>query len=177
MNFLDRLGLLVRADAHGVLEQLEERSLLAKQHLREAELEIDRKRAQVDALEDESRRLTDEAQRIETEADALDADVELALAGGKEELARFSVRKLLPLRRSAESARRRIADLEEQRTRLAATLAEQEQQLEALRSQVRARLAAARAEGGDGFGRPTPAADEEIELELLRRRAAHVEPR
>jgi len=177
MNFLDRLGLLVRADAHGVLEQLEERSLLAKQHLREAELELDRKRAQVDALEEESRRLTEEAQRIETEACALDADVELALAGGKEELARFSVRKLLPLRRSAESARHRVAELDEQRARLTATLAEQEQQLEALRSQVRARIAAARAEGGDGLAQVAPAADEEIELELLRRRAAHAEPR
>lgn len=177
MNFLDRLGLLVRADAHGVLEQLEERSLLAKQHLREAELELDRKRAQVDALEDESRRLADEAQRVEADVAALDADVELALAGGRDELARFAVRKLLPLRRSAESARNRIADLDEQRARLGATLAEQEQQLEALRAQVRARLAAAHGEGEGGFARPAPAADEEIELELLRRRAAHVEPR
>jgi phage shock protein A len=177
MNFMDRLGLLVRADAHGVLEQLEERSLLAKQHLREGELELDRKRAQVGALEDESRRLADEAQRFEAEVSALDADVELVLAGGKEELARFSVRKPLPLRRRAESARQRVADLDDQRARLAATLAEQEQQLEALRAQVRSRLAAAHAEGDGGYAPSAPAADEEVELELLRRRAAHVEPR
>jgi len=177
MNILDRLSLLVRADAHGVLEQLEERTLLAKQHLREAELELDRKRAQRDALEEESRRLGDEALRLETEAASLDADVELALAGGKEELARFSVRKLLPLRRAAEGARRRVAELEEQRGRLAATLAEQEGQLESLRAQVRSRVAAARAEEGGDLARPVPAADEEVELELLRRRAAHAETR
>ena len=172
MKFLDRLSLLVRADAHGVLEQLEERTLLAKQHLREAELELDRKRAQVGALEDESRRLADEAERLEREGAALDADVELALAGGKEELARFSVRRLLPLRRAAEGARQRIGLLDEQRARLAGALAGQEQQLEALRARVRSRIAAARAEQGGDLAWPVPAADEEVELELLRRRAA-----
>ena len=45
MKILDRMGLLMRADAHGVMDQLEERSLLLKQHLREAELELDHKRA------------------------------------------------------------------------------------------------------------------------------------
>ena len=40
MKFLDRMALLVKADAHGVMDQLEERSLLVKQHLREAELEL-----------------------------------------------------------------------------------------------------------------------------------------
>jgi phage shock protein A len=177
MKFLDRLTLLLKADAHGMLEQLEERTLLAKQHLREAELELDRKRAQVDACGEESRRLGDEAQRLEREIASLDADVELAIEGRKEELARFSVRKLLPLRRAAESARRRIAELDEQRARLAETLAVQERQLEELRAQVRSRIAAASATEGDAFARPAPAADEEVELELLRRRAAHAEGR
>ena len=105
MKFLNRLAVLVKADAHGVLEQLEERSLLAKQHLREAELELNRKRARSEALEEESRRLAEEAERIEGEVVALDADVELALAGGKAELARFSVRRLLPRRRAVEDRR------------------------------------------------------------------------
>ena len=177
MKFLDRLALLLKADAHGVLEHLEERTLLAKQHLREAELELDRKRAQVDACGEESRHLGDEAQRLEREIAALDSDVELAIAGDKEDLARFSVRKLLPMRRAAESARRRIAELDEQRARLAETLAVQERQLEELRVQVRSRIAAASAVEGDVFAQPTPAADEEVELELLRRRAAHAEGR
>ena len=45
MRFLDRMTTLVKADAHGVIDHLEEKSLLLKQHLREAELELDRKRA------------------------------------------------------------------------------------------------------------------------------------
>jgi phage shock protein A len=172
MRFLDRLTLLLKADAHGVLEQLEERSLLAKQHLREAELELDRKRAQIHACSEEARRLGEEAAALEREIASLDADVELAIAGGKDDLARFSVRKLLPMRRAAESARRRTAELEEERARLAETLAAQERQLEELAAQVRTRIAAARHAEGDAFARPAPAADEEVELELLRRRSA-----
>ena len=177
MNFLDRLTLLLKADAHGVLEQLEERTLLAKQHLREAELELDRKRAQMHACGEESRRLGEEADVLEREIASLDADVELAIAGAKEDLARFSVRKLLPMRRAAECARRRTAELDQERARLAETLAVQERQLEELRAQVRTRIAAARSAGGDAFVRPAPAADEEVELELLRRRALRAEVR
>lgn len=173
MRFLDRLGLLVKADAHGVLEHLEERTLLAKQHLREAELELDRKRARLEAWSEESRRLAQEAERLDAEIASLDEDVELALAGERDEIARFSVRKLLPRRRAAEAARRRIAELEVQRARLAGTLGEQERQLEELRAQLRSRAAAT----GAGLGEPAPAADEEVELELLRRRAARAEAR
>ena len=171
MKFFDRLTLLLKADAHGVLEQLEERSLLAKQHLREAELELDRKRAQMHACAEESRRLGEEADALEREIASLDADVELAIAGGKEDLARFSVRKLLPMRRAAECARRRTAELDQERARLAETLSVQERQLEELSAQVRSRIAAARYAEGDAFARPALAADEEVELELLRRRA------
>jgi phage shock protein A len=172
MKFLDRLTLLIRADAHGVLEQLEERSLLAKQHLREAELELTRKRASAEALEEESRRLAEEAERLDREIASLDEDVELALEGGKDELARFSVRRLLPKRRAVGELRERITLLDEQRRQLLARLDSQEVELEELRRRVRARLAAERA---DETGRlresELPAADEEVELELLRRRS------
>ncbi len=175
MKFIDRLTLLLKADAHGVLEQLEERTLLAKQHLREAELELDRKRAQIHACAEESRRIGEEANQLEREITSLDSDVELAIAGGKEDLARFSVRKLLPMRRAAEAARRRTAELEQERARLAETLAVQERQFEELGAQVRTRIAAARYAGGDAFARPAPAADEEVELELMRRQVAHAQ--
>jgi phage shock protein A len=172
MKILDRLTLLVKADAHGVLEQLEERSLLAKQHLREAELEVARKRARAEALEEEERRLDDEKARLERECTALDEDVELALSGGKEELARFSIRKLLPRRRSARDLQQRIVEIREQRTKLCTRLESQEQELEALQRRVRARLEAERAGEDAIFAREETAADEEVELELLRRRDA-----
>jgi phage shock protein A len=171
MRFIDRFATLVRADAHGVLEQLEERTLLARQHLRDAELELARKRARVEALEEEARRGDEELRRLEAEMASLDADVELALAGDKQELARFSVRRLLPKRRAAEALQRRRVELDDEKLRLSAKLAAQEAELEELRRRVRARLAESQAaDTSRALVVELPAADEEVELELLRRR-------
>ncbi|MGH0033197.1 MAG: PspA/IM30 family protein [Myxococcota bacterium] len=175
MKWIDRLTMLVKADAHGVLEQLEERSLLAKQHLREAELELTRKRARCEALDDEARRAREQGERLAAEIAALDEDVELALAGDKEELARFALRKLLPKRRALEQLTQRAAEVQEERARLAAKLEEQEAELEELARQVRLRLAADRESEQADAAPERPAADEEIELELLRRRTAGAE--
>lgn len=172
MRFFDRLSTLMKADAHGVLEQLEEKSLLSKQHLREAELELTRKRARCEALEEESRRATEEAARLEAEIASLDEDVELALAGEKEELARFSLRRLLPKRRVVSQLHRRIAEIGEERERMRERLESQEACLESLRRRVRTRLAACREADAGGCVAEVPAAEEEVELELMRRRRA-----
>ena len=172
MKLFDRFATLVRADAHGVLDQLEERTLLARQHLRDAELELARKRSRLEALADEARCGEEELRRLDAEMASLDGDVALALGGGKEELARFCLRRLLPKRRAAESLRRRRGEIDDESARLAAKLAEQEGVLEELRRRVRARIAEsqAAAEGSRALVVELPAADEEIELELLRRR-------
>lgn len=172
MRWFDRLTTLVKADAHGVLEQLEERSLLAKQHLREAELEITRKRARAEALEEEARRIDDEAERIERELASLDEDVELALAGGKDELARFALRRLLPKRRNLSTLQQRGAEIAEQRSRDLAKLAAQEHELAELERRVRAQLGAESERERSGAAPELPPADEEVEIELLRRARA-----
>ncbi len=172
IRFTQRLSRLIRADAHGIVESLEDRSLLLKQHLREAELELTRKRARCEALEDEMRRVAEEASRLTAEITSLDEDVELALSGDKEELARFSVRKLLPKRRALELLRQRGSELAEERQRLQGRLETQEAQLEELKRKVRTRLAAERASDLEDSVAELPAADEEVELELLRRRGA-----
>jgi phage shock protein A len=170
MRFLERMALLLKADAHGVIDQLEERSLLAKQHLREAELELTRKRARLEALEEEERCLAEDAARLEARVRSLDEDVELALAGEQQELARFAVRRLLPERDALRGLRARSEEIRADRARIAERLEEQERELEELRSRVRARLAVeAREEPRAPFADPA-VADEEVELELLRRR-------
>ena len=170
MRFFDRLSLLVKSDAHGIIDGLEERSLLLKQNLREAELELTRKRARAEALEEEERRLGDEAERLEAQIASLDGDVELALEGGEEDLARFAVRRLLPLREAHDSARARMAEIAESRARLAERLETQQREFDRLTSEVRARLAAAAEDRASPRAAGAPVMDEEVELELLRRR-------
>ena len=172
-TLFERIARLVRADAHGMVEALEERGRLLRQHLREAELEVLQKRARVDALGLEAERLAEESERRRERARQLDEDVELALAGDKEPLARFAAGQLLSERAALEALERQRETVQATRERLAERLAKQEEALGALRSRARAWLASrahARADA-DVFGEPA-VADEAVELELMRRRAA-----
>jgi phage shock protein A len=179
MRLFDRLTRLVKADAHGLLDALEERSLLARQELREAELDLLRKRAHVRALAEAEERSREEHARLTDSAAALDAEAALAVASGRDDLARFALRRVLAERRRLALVDAQRADLGQARERLAALLEEQERAFEALRTRVRARLARERVAGqeacADGArGDVDPAeivTDEEVELELLRRRA------
>jgi phage shock protein A len=173
LRIADRLATLVRADAHGVLEALEERSLLLKQSLRDAELALLEKRAHAEALAEEEARGRRRAERCRAEIAALDEDVALALAGEREELARFAIRRLLPLRRELAELEREGVALAASRAALAERIAEQEARFEELRERVRARLArAAAGDDGDCAPGPPPVDEAEVELELLRRRGA-----
>lgn len=168
LRLFDRIALLVRADAHAVVGALEERTLLLEQSLRDAELELLEKRARVEALAQEEERVRERAARCGAAAAALDEDVELALAGGREELARFAIRRLLPLRTERAALEREAASLAVSRAALAERLAAQEVELEELRARVRARLAERSSLGREGGEALVD--DAEVELELLRRR-------
>ncbi len=176
LRLLGRIATLVRADAHGVVEALEERSLLLKQSLREAELALLEKRARLAALAEAEARACSRAEHCHAEIARLDEDVALALAGAREELARFAIRRLLPLRREVASLEREGASLAASSTALAEQIEAQQGEFEQLRTCVRARLAQPeRADSrDDAFGSP-PVDEAEVELELLRRRGAQRE--
>jgi phage shock protein A len=172
MKLFDRIATLVKADAHGVIESIEERSLLLKQYVREAEIELNQKRARLEAVRDEERRLHETLTRYEEEIRSLDEDIALALAGGKDDLARFAIRRLLPRRNDVKSLRAQIEQRSTEGQSLADRLATQQTQFEALRTRVRAELAR---ECEVGSVSPWPCedvvADEAVEIELMRRRS------
>ena len=172
MRLFERVGRLIRSDAHGIIDQLEERTLLMKQHLRDAEIELSHKRACAAELEEEQRRLREQIERLDDRTASLDEDVELALEGDRDELARFALRKLLPIKEASREARARISELGARRDRLAERIEAQEGEFEELKVRVDARIAEARAcRSAD----PSPArqvAEEEIDIELMRRSRA-----
>lgn len=172
MKIFDRVARLVKSDAHGILDQLEERSLLLKQHLRDAELELRHKHAQVEALAEQQRQLREEADRLDARVASLDEDVELALAGEKDELARFAIRRLLPVREANRGVKAKIAEVAASRDRVAERLAEQEAEFEELERRVQTHLAEERHERQTPPPPERSVADEEVELELLRRSSA-----
>lgn len=172
-KLFDRIAILLKADAHGVIESLEERSLLLKQCVREAEIELNRKQARLEVLRDEAKRLREALAGAEAEMRSLDEDVTLALGGGKEELARFATRRLLERRRVADTLRAQLAERGDEERALAARVEVQQAQFESLRARVRAELARqTRAPEPGAWACPPLVADEEVEIELLRRRHA-----
>jgi phage shock protein A len=171
IRLFDRIATLLKADAHGVIESLEERSLLLKQHVREAEIELDRKRARLEAVREEEKRLGEALARRAEEIRSLDEDVGLALAGGKDDLARFAIRRLLPRRGEMKALQAQLEQRGEEGRVLAERLKAQEERLDGLRARVRAELALGREPFPSASWAPEAAvADEEVEIELMRRR-------
>lgn len=169
MALFERIRHLIKADAHGVVDALEDEALVLRQCVRDAAAALDRKRARRAALAAESKRLAAELDGLGARIEGLDADVELALAEGQEELARFSLRRLLPIRRARTAAAARIEVIEREAAELDAALEDEAAALDALRSRVRERLS--RLESSPEAAAPDGAVhDAEIELELLRRR-------
>lgn len=168
-RLFDRISTLLAADAHGVVESLEERSLLLKQYLREAERALDHTRARLESVRDDLKCVAREITHHEGELRALDEDVELALGGGKDDLARFAIRRLLPHRRALAAAHARLAERQTEEAELAALVLQREGRLDALRSRVRAAAACGRSHD-DLPCAPAAVAEEDVELELMRRR-------
>ncbi|MEE8410107.1 MAG: PspA/IM30 family protein [Myxococcota bacterium] len=177
MKLFDRLAMLAKADAHGVVESLEDRALLLKQYVREAEIEVDRKRARVEALDAEHHRLSEEGARATERMRAIDADISLAMGEDKEDLARFSIKKLLPLRSTAERIQTRLEQVGTERQSLSDMLQSQQSELDELKHRVRSHLATqAEAAASDNSSESAAyhVTDEDVELELLRRQQGGV---
>src|SRR5512143_4004989 len=171
IKFFDRIATLLKADAHGVIESLEERSLLLKQYGREAEIELNQKQARLEAVREDEKRLREQLARQEDEIRSLDEDIALALAGGKDDLARFAIRRLIPRRNEVTALRAQIEQRSAEGQALADRVAAQQAQFDRLRTRVRAELARA-SEVRPSTSWPCDAvvADEEVEIELMRRR-------
>jgi phage shock protein A len=185
MTVWNRLFHLARADAHGVLDALEDRSLVIRQCLREAELALDRKRARREELSSWLQARERERERALARETELDGEVELALRSEQPDLARFAVRRLLGTRQQRERIDLQMQEARSELSELARMLAAQEQELEELRrhaqselarEEARSAAACARAIGGEGTW-SAAVCDEEIELELLRRGGAAAAPR
>lgn len=171
MGLLTRFMTLARADAHGVVDALEDKSLMLRQHLRQAGEALERKRCRVAAIDAEDKDLQARQQQARERIEALEEDISLALAGDQEDLARYAIKKLLPRRHGSAQLERRRQQLAEERAALEEQLADQQAEYELLEQRVRGFLAQA---GQDSVGGPALSdpvvTDQDVELELLRRR-------
>lgn len=172
MHLFERITTLIKADAHGVVESIEDRRLLAKQLVRDAKVALDAKRTRIAELRSHQERLTQESKRLVAVMARLDEDVALAMERRNDELARAAIRKLLPLREADRRLNARLVTVHDEESRSIERLALQEQELEILKTRLQAELAAeAAGRTEESFERPVITEDD-VELELLRRRQA-----
>ncbi len=171
MGWFERVGTTLKAESHGVIDAVEDKALLLRQHLREAEAELNRKRAKLDAMAAENKALEREGERLKTRQTELERDIDLALANDKEDLARHAIRQRLPMDRRLVQIAERGRVLAEEQQDLRQLLEEQQATFETL--WARARHFTEREEQGEPgpLARPMAVTDEDIEIELLRRRA------
>lgn len=174
MSLLGRVALLFKADAHGIVDSLEERSLLLRQYLREAELLLNGHRAKLEALREETERLRTLLAQESEAVDRLDQDVALALGGGKEDLARFAIRQLLPHRREMERLAALLGERTSEAEALAERVASEAEKYEDLKTRVRSESRQTDDLPERSFAAAGSVAEEEVELELMRRRSAEV---
>ena len=114
MGIMKRFMRLCKADIHGVMDQLEDRGLLLKQHLRDMAEEIGRKEAnlrQMVAFREQTQRAYE---RYTEECEKLDRDIEAAISKDKDDIARLLIKKFKPLASHCDELSRLIQSSEQE---------------------------------------------------------------
>ncbi len=180
MGIMTRLVRLCKADIHGVMDQMEDKGLLLKQHLRDMREELDKKEARLAGMlasrEEEQR----ERENRSREYEALEEDLTLAIAREKDDIARMLIRKLKPLAHHCEALDRHTQALDMDIARFRAALEEQRLLYEQLQMKASEHLRRVeRQQWKETVAESIPhccigaePAEAEIELELMRRKEA-----
>jgi phage shock protein A len=179
MTIMTRFIRLFKADVHGVMDQLEDKKLLLKQYLREMETSLDQKEAQLSTLSTRIDRLTAHSQRQTAEITKIDQDVDLALSEEKNDIARRLIRRRIDLTTAVGQIKDQISAASKEKASLAETINDQQLQYETLKARAETWHSHAENETFADAARSFPTdvgsiqiRDEQIELELIRRKAA-----
>ena len=177
MAIITRIANIFKADIHGVMDRFEDRRLLLKQHLRDMEEVLHRKEARLRKMtaghNQKQKDLADYRQQWE----ALDHDLTVALRKNKDDIARMLIRKMKPLENMSEELTRHLDALNEEMIQFKNHLKQQRLRYEQLKYRTTEYLRRTQMQqwergaidpfSADGYEALT---DEEIELELLKRK-------
>jgi phage shock protein A len=176
MALMTRMTRLFRADAHAVLDRLEEPATLLRQALREMEAaleEDDRRRRRLDR---QHTQLVARRAELARTVDSANRELDLCFEAGNEALARGLLRRRLEAERLQAALERRLEGAATALAEIDARLDEHRARLEALRQKAEL-LAAEEAPDEDDtawlerdFGRGLRVGDDEVEVALLQER-------
>ena len=177
MAIIGRIVKIFKADIHGFMDRLEDRRLLLKQHLRDMEEVLHRKEAALKKMTADHNQKQKELADYRQQWEALDHDLTTALRKNKDEIARMLIRKMKPLENMSEELTRHLDTLNEEMIEFKNHLKQQRLRYEQLKYRTAEYLRRTKMQqfekdvivtvSADGYETPT---DEEIELELLKRK-------
>ncbi len=179
MGIMTRFARLCKADVHGFMDQLEDKGLVLKQHLREMEDELARKDARASRMLGMKQSREQELARTVRETNRIEEDLAAALGSDRDDIARFLIKKLKTVEAQKRELENFIAILDRDLDGLCECVRTQRGQYEQLRLQAAAYQLRAEQEAfrrtlsdcpATGAGACPDVSDEEIELELLRRK-------
>jgi phage shock protein A len=179
MGVFTRMLRLCKADLHGVMDQLEDKNLLIRQHLREMRENLKSKEARLEQISAACRRIQHDLEQHNRQIQKIDPDLDLAVRKGKDEVARMLIRKRLTLQGGSRHLQHQLEILDEEKIRTAQLLEEQRLQYEQLklkaasfcRKAEQRRVEPASACMDTAFSWQPPG-DDEIEIELLQLKEA-----
>ena len=130
---MTRVVRIFKADVHGVMDQLEDRELLLKQHLRDMAQALSLKEIKLEKLRTSRKQIQREYDKYRQQVQALDQDLMAAIQKNKDDIARMLIRKIKPLERLQEEIADRIRNLDEEISYSRERLEQQQIQYERLK--------------------------------------------
>ena len=181
MSILTRMIKLWKADIHGVMDQFEDKSLLMNQYLRDMEQAIEENEAQLKHKISSRSQIKDDYEKYSNEIEKIEKDLEAAIEKDKDEIAKFLIKKLRPVKSYHEDLERHAKKLDKEIKQMRENLEDWRLQYDRLRLKSREHFRNMKNNERDrypfgtyeskdtGYREPC---DEEIEMELLRRKEA-----
>jgi len=182
MGIATRVLKIFKADIHGMMDQLEDKSLLLKQYLRDMKVALEYKEARLKKLNISRSQALRERDNYNQEIEKLEQNLALSIKRATDNISRLLIRKLKSLTRLRDDIERHVYALDQQIGQFKDCIDQQRIQYEQLK--VRAteyfyqadRKEWEKTEPSFTPGNISPElSDEEIELELIQRKEAILE--
>ncbi|MDH3347074.1 MAG: PspA/IM30 family protein [Desulfobulbaceae bacterium] len=132
MGILTRIVRIWKADINGVMDELEDKELLLKQHLREMEEELHRKDARHTGLVTEHRRFRLELEKTKRDQASLEDDLKIAIKKDKDDISRMLIKKIRLTDKTVEESTHLLEKLQQEIETLRAVLEKQKIQFQEL---------------------------------------------
>ncbi len=179
MGILTRFSRIFKADMHGVMDQIENKELLLKQCLREMEASLAKKQATLNQLKTSLDQIRIEVRLLQREKEKSEQDLKTAIEKEKEDIARLLIKKRMKTDRHMDASGRNAESIEKKIKMLNANIEAQKQQYAEMQLRSESWFQKAEHQQWEECASgiiPHPAwnsiSDEEVELELIKRKDA-----